>query len=74
MFDRITHDPQIMGGKATIRGTRVTVSVIVAQIGVGRTIDEIIDDYTYLVREDVLEAVRYAAWRTEERETDLATS
>lgn len=74
MFDRITHDPQIMGGKATIRGTRVTVSVIVAQIGVGRTIDEIIDDYPYLVREDVLEAVRYAAWRTEERETDLATS
>ena len=74
MFDRITHDPQIMGGKATIRGTRVTVSVIVAQIGAGRTIDEIIDDYPYLVREDVLEAVRYASWRTEERETDLATS
>ena len=74
MFDRITHDPQIMSGKPTIRGTRVTVGVIVAQIGAGRSIDEVLADYPYLSREDILEAVRYAAWRTEERETDLAAS
>jgi uncharacterized protein (DUF433 family) len=63
-----------MSGKPTIRGTRVTVGVIVAQIGAGRSIDEVLVDYPYLSREDVLEAVRYAAWRTEERETDLAAS
>jgi uncharacterized protein (DUF433 family) len=74
MFDRITHDPQIMSGKPTIRGTRVTVGVIVAQIDAGRSIDEVLVDYPYLSREDVLEAVRYAAWRTEKRETDLAAS
>ena len=74
MFDRIAHDPQIMSGKPTIRGTRVTVSVIVAQIGAGRSVEEVLVDYPYLSREDVLAAVRYAAWRTEERETDLAAS
>jgi uncharacterized protein (DUF433 family) len=63
-----------MSGKPTIRGTRVTVGVIVAQIGAGRSIDEVLVDYPYLSREDVLEAVRYAAWRTEKRETDLAAS
>ena len=38
-FDRITHDPRIMGGKPTIRGMRVTVGMIVGLIGAGRTID-----------------------------------
>lgn len=72
MFDRITHDPNVMGGKPTIRGTRVTVGVIVAQIGAGQSVETILNDYPYLTREDVLEAVRYAAWRIEEREIDLA--
>jgi len=71
-LDRITHDPEIMGGKACIRGTRVTVGAIVSQIGAGKAIDAILAEYPYLEREDVLQAVRYAAWLAEEREVALA--
>ena len=71
-FARITQDPAIMGGKPCIRGQRVTVGMIVGQIGIGRSIDDLLTDYPYLEREDVLEALRYAAWRAEEREIDLA--
>lgn len=66
-LDRITQDPQIMGGKACIRGMRVTVGMIVGQIGAGHSVDEILADYPYLEREDILQALRYAAWRAEER-------
>lgn len=72
-FDRITRNPAVMGGKACIRGMRVTVSMIVGQIGAGVSIDDLLRDYPYLEREDVLQALRYAAWRTEDREVDLAT-
>jgi uncharacterized protein (DUF433 family) len=51
---------------------RVTVGMIVGQIGAGRTIDELLTDYPYIEREDVLEALRYAAWLAEQREIDLA--
>ena len=71
-LDRITQDPQIMGGKACVRGMRVTVGMIVGQIGAGHSIDEILADYSYLEREDILQALRYAAWRAEEREVVLA--
>lgn len=70
-FSRITQDPAIMGGKPCIRGQRVTVGMIVGQIGAGRSLDELLDDYPYLEREDVLEALRYAAWRAQEREVEL---
>lgn len=71
-FDRITQRPEIMGGKACIRGSRVTVGMVVGQIGAGRSIDAILADYPYLQREDILQAVRYAAWRAEERDISLA--
>lgn len=71
-FARITQDPVVMGGKACIRGQRVTVGMIVGQIGAGRSIAELLSDYPYLEREDIFEALRYAAWRAEEREIDLA--
>ena len=61
-----------MGGKACVRGLRVTVGMIVGQIGAGRTVEELLADYPYLEREDVLQALRYAAWRDEEREVALA--
>ena len=67
-LDRITQHPGVMGGKACIREMRVTVGMIVGQIGAGHTIEEILTDYPYLEREDVLQALRYAAWRAEERE------
>jgi uncharacterized protein (DUF433 family) len=71
-LDRITQDPQVMGGKPCIRGMRVTVGMIVGQIGAGHNIDELLADYPYLEREDVLQALRYAAWRMEEREIELS--
>ncbi len=70
-FPRITLDPVVMGGKPCIRGQRVTVGMIVGQIGAGRSIEALLGDYPYLEREDVLEALRYAAWRAEEREVDI---
>lgn len=71
-FDRITQEPGVMGGKACIRGMRVTVGMIVGQIGAGHSVDEILADYPYLEREDIMQGLRYAAWRTEEREVALA--
>ena len=72
-FDRITQEPGVMGRKACIRGMRVTVSMIVGQIGAGHSVEELLIDYPYLEREDILEALRYAAWRADEREIVLAS-
>lgn len=71
-LNRITQNPLVMGGKACIRGMRVTVGMIVGQIGAGRSIEELLADYPYLEREDIFQALRYAAWRMEEREIELA--
>jgi uncharacterized protein (DUF433 family) len=70
-LDRITVDPQIMGGKPCVRGTRATVGMIVGQIASGHTIEELLAAYPYLQREDVLQALAYAAWRAEERDIEL---
>lgn len=70
-FDRITFDERVMGGKPCIRGMRVTVGMVVGQIGSGRSIEALLDDYPYLEREDVLQALRYAAWRAEEHDVAL---
>lgn len=70
-LDRITVRPETMGGKPCIRDMRVTVGMIVGQIGAGRSIEAVLADYPYLEREDVLQALRYAAWRAEEREVAL---
>ena len=71
-FSRITFDPQVMGGKPCIRGMRVTVGTIVGLVASGKTVDEVLADYPYLEREDILAALSYAAWRAEEREVPLA--
>jgi uncharacterized protein (DUF433 family) len=71
-FTRITRDPLVMGGKACIRGLRVTVGMVVSLVASGRTIEEIVSAYPYLEPEDVREALRYAACRVEEGEVDLA--
>lgn len=73
-FDRITQEPGVMGGKACIRGMRVTVGMIVGQIGADHSIEEVLQDYPYLEREDVLQALRYAAWRAEDREVTLPST
>lgn len=71
-LNRITQEPGKMGGKPCIRGMRVTVGMIVGQIGAGRNIDDLLIDYPYLEREDILQALQYAAWLAEQREIDLA--
>lgn len=65
-LDRITFDPQIMGGRACIRGMRIPVSILVGQIAHGATFDEILADYPDLEPEDVRQAIEYAAWLTQE--------
>jgi len=63
---------RLSSGKACIRGMRVTVGMIVGQIGAGHSVDEVLTDYPYLERDDIMQALRYAAWRVEEREVMLA--
>jgi uncharacterized protein (DUF433 family) len=65
-FDRITFDPNVMGGKACIRGMRVTVSLIVNLVANGMSTGEIIEAYPYLEQEDIRQALQYATWLTEE--------
>jgi uncharacterized protein (DUF433 family) len=66
MLDRITFDPLILCGRACIRGIRIPVSVIVGQIAHGATWDEVLEDYPDLEREDIEQALSYAAWLTKE--------
>jgi uncharacterized protein (DUF433 family) len=63
-----------MGGKACIKGTRVTVSLILAQIGGGITQEELLAEYPYLTREDISAALRYAAWVVDARESVIRTA
>ena len=72
-LNRITLDPKVMGGKPCIRGMRVTVGAIVGLIASGKTIDDVVHAYPYLEKEDVLEALAYAAWRSEEKEVSLTS-
>jgi uncharacterized protein (DUF433 family) len=73
-FGRITLDPAVMGGKACIRGLRVTVGMVMGLLAAGRTREEILKAYPYLEPEDIVEALAYAAWRVEEYEVSLAVA
>ena len=72
--DRITFDPQVMGGKPCLRGLRVTVGTIVGLFAAGRTTAEILQAYPYLEEEDLHQALSYAAWRSEELDLPLTGS
>jgi len=61
MFDRITFDPQIMGGRACIRGMRITVSLIVNLVANGMSTEEILREYPILEAEDIRQALQHAA-------------
>jgi len=65
-FDRITFDPLVMGGRACIRGLRITVALVVNLVANSMTAAEIIREYPYLEEEDVRQALRYAAWLADE--------
>lgn len=71
---RITLDPSVMGGKACIRGLRVTVGNVLGLLAAGRSRQEILRAYPYLEAEDIDQALAYAAWRVEEREVPLAVA
>ena len=71
---RITLDPAVMGGKACIRGLRVTVGMVLGLLATRHSHEEILKAYPYLVAEDIDEAMAYAAWRVEEREVPLAVA
>jgi uncharacterized protein (DUF433 family) len=66
MLDRITFDPKVLGGRACIRGMRIPVSVIVGKIAHEAPFEEILADYPDLERDDVQQAIEYAAWLTQE--------
>jgi uncharacterized protein (DUF433 family) len=71
-FDRITFDPAVMGGKACIRGMRITVSLVLNLVANGMSTEEILRAYPYLETEDLRQALRYAAWLADETVVPLA--
>lgn len=73
-LNRITFHPGVMGGKPCLRGFRVTVGTIVGLIAHGKTIDEVLTLYPYLEKEDVAQALSYAAWRSEEYSLPIKTT
>ncbi len=70
-LNRITFDPTVMGGKPCIRGMRVTAGMIVGLVASGYSFDDVLKAYPYLEREDIVQALTYAAWRVEEIEQPL---
>jgi len=73
-FERITVDPDTMGGMPCIRGLRIPVATVVAMVADGLTVAEIVDELPDLTDEDVAEALRYAAEAMRERELALRHS
>lgn len=71
-LDRITLDPNVMGGKPCIRGMRVTVGTIIGLLASGKSEAEILKEFAYLEIEDIRQALSYAAWRSQEREIQLS--
>ncbi len=66
-LNRITLDPEVMGGQPCIRGLRIPVSMIIKLIASGKTVKEIIENYPELEEEDVKQSLEYAAWMVSER-------
>ena len=73
-FPRISHNVGIMGGKACIAGTRITVGMILLQLSEGVTHNELLSEYPHLAKEDISEAIKYAAWAVGTREELIMTA
>ena len=73
-LERITFDPERMGGKPCIRDMRVTVGTVVGLLASGYSVEQILEAYPYLEQEDIMQALQYAAWRAEEIELPLTGS
>jgi uncharacterized protein (DUF433 family) len=72
-FDRITMDPEVMGGKPCIRGMSVTVGMIVGAMSAGRTIEQLLADFPYIEEADIREVLAFAASLAQGHETRLAS-
>mgnify|MGYP001139468965 FL=1 len=70
-FDRITLDPTKCFGKPCIRGLRMPVASILSYLASGMTVDEVLREWPELEREDIYQALGYAAWAMEERVVPL---
>ncbi len=73
-FDRITHNPDVMGGKPCVRGLRVTVSTVLGLLASGKPRERILEAYPYLEPDDIDAVLAYAAWRLEERAEPLVVT
>ena len=73
-LDRITFDPQVMGGKPCIRGMRVTVGMVVGLVASGIPNQRILEAYPYLEEADIRQALTYATWRSQEIELPLVAA
>jgi len=74
MFDRITFDPRVLGGRACIRGLRITVSLLVNLLANGLRPEEILEEYPFLEKEDIRQALQYAASLASEEIHPLAAA
>jgi uncharacterized protein (DUF433 family) len=70
-FPGISHDVNIMGGKACIKGTRVTVGMIISRMSEGMSADNLLCEYPYLSHEDISAALKYAAWLASAEELEI---
>jgi uncharacterized protein (DUF433 family) len=71
-LDRIVCTPGVVSGKPRIKGTRMTVGAVLGELAAGHSIDDVLRDFPYIQREDVLEALQFAAWRAQEEEVELS--
>lgn len=71
-FGRITVDSKVFGGKPCIRGMRFPVSKVLDLLASGMSVDEILKDYPYLEREDILQAIKYSAWILQEEKVEVS--
>ncbi len=71
-FDRLEHNPAVMGGRPCIKGTRVTVGTIVGQLGGGVTRERLLEMYPYITSADIDQCLQYAAMRSEELEVEVS--
>ncbi|HTE06329.1 MAG TPA: DUF433 domain-containing protein [Planctomycetota bacterium] len=74
LLARITSDPEVMGGRPCVRGLRVTVGTILGLLASGHSNEHILGAYPYLEKDDILAALQYAAWRTQEVDIPLKAS
>lgn len=71
-LDRISIDPKVFGGKPCIRGMRFPVSKILDLLAAGMSHEEILSDYPYLEKEDIVQAIKYAAWILQEETVEVS--